>query len=158
MIDRRHRHREGHVWLQHCYAEVDAPIVDFDILVPTGQQGVSYGLTHWVARSRRDVPLLIDFRNGVLSVELPDNVGGAGVAFSIEVDDGSGWDDVREGLANVSAVISGHGSCDEGLNPQGGGGLKSLCCGRKGHASMSDSDMRPWQMLADFATSQTHCW
>ena len=42
VIDRRDRHREGHVWLQHCYAEVDAPIVDFDILVPTDQQGVSY--------------------------------------------------------------------------------------------------------------------
>ena len=33
---------EGHVRLQHCHAEVDAPIVDVDVLVPTGQQGVSH--------------------------------------------------------------------------------------------------------------------
>ena len=71
VIDRRDLPRKGHVRLRHCYAEVNAPIVDFDI-VPTSQQGVSYETKLPDPLDRpvtQDVPLLIDFRNGVLSVE-----------------------------------------------------------------------------------------
>ena len=97
--DHHDLHCEGHVRLQHCYAEVDAPIVDVDVLVPTGQQGVSHEtkLPDPVDRPvTQNAPLLIDFSDGVLAVEFPDDVDGSGVAFFVEVDDGSCWDDVRE--------------------------------------------------------------
>ena len=36
----------------------------------------------------QNAPLLIDFSDGVLAVEFPDDVDGSGVAFFVEVDDG----------------------------------------------------------------------